>query len=68
MEAFDEVYVVSDLHLGGDIGHQIFKGGDLLRDLLRLAAANDAEAVAPAATPAGSATPSACAPAARPDH
>lgn len=52
MEAFDEVYVVSDLHLGGDIGHQIFKGGDLLRDLLRLAAANDAEAVAPAATPA----------------
>lgn len=30
MESFDEVHVVSDLHLGGMRGQQIFKGGEIL--------------------------------------
>jgi hypothetical protein len=30
MDEFEELHVVSDLHLGGDPGHQIFKGTDLL--------------------------------------
>jgi UDP-2,3-diacylglucosamine pyrophosphatase LpxH len=34
MERFDEVHVVSDLHLGGCLGHQIFRGTELLAGLL----------------------------------
>ncbi|MBZ0121537.1 MAG: metallophosphatase, partial [Sandaracinaceae bacterium] len=39
MDAYDEIYSVSDLHLGGEGGEaQIFDSGSLLADTIRLVA------------------------------
>lgn len=43
MEQLDQVYVVSDLHLGGATGRQIFKGESLLRELMLLIARHPAD-------------------------
>jgi len=43
MDHFDRIYIVSDLHLGGESGRQIFKGGEVLRDLMFMVAALPAD-------------------------
>jgi UDP-2,3-diacylglucosamine pyrophosphatase LpxH len=43
MDRFDELHVISDLHLGGDSGHQIFRGAALLGDFIQALAGRSAE-------------------------
>src|SRR4051812_22839861 len=40
---FDELYVVSDLHLGGRLGFQIFDQGDVLADFIEWLAVESSE-------------------------
>jgi hypothetical protein len=46
MDDFNEVHVVSDLHLGGTDGHQIFKGDELLGGLINSLAEGENRKVA----------------------